>query len=443
VTSGTASEIPRTREQLIHMLTHAAETEHMLCCQYLFAALSLKHRTEDGLDFEQQRFTHDWAQLILLIAREEMEHLGLACNLLTAVGGSPYFDRANFPQGRHYFPVRMSLERFGTTTLERFIAFERPATWKPDAATLPPDDVPTYVPVPFDTIGELYEQISWLLDNIDMTEAALFIGGSQPEVEGSLLHVDWPRPGALGGVFDATLFAITDRASAHRAIDLIIAQGEGTPDQHRFTHYKWFEQMKRELADQRSRDPGFEPAHPVVANPGLYSPSDAVGTTIVTHPIARDVMEICDGAYELLLLLLAAIYAYNDANLQDVLALQYTLFPLMTQVFRPVAEVLIGLPAFADDDSTRAAPGFQLDRGVPVLPHRTPMFAYLTERFLDLARAAKDVAATHDERVARLAKIAVNLEIMGNKFRDIAAGTYPQPLMQPGIVLPGAQPPSA
>ncbi|MGC9962003.1 MAG: ferritin-like protein [Acidimicrobiales bacterium] len=436
------AEIPRTREQLIHMLTHAAETEHMLCCQYLFAALSLKHRTEDGLDYEQQRFTHDWAQLILLIARQEMEHLGLACNLLTSVGGSPYFDRANFPQDRHYFPTPMALEKFGMTSLDRFLAFERPATWGPDTSRLPPTEFPTYVPVPFNTIGQLYEQISWLIDHIDLRDAELFLGASDKQVEGTLLHVDWPRPGALGGVFDATLFGITDRRSAHRAIDLIIAQGEGTPDEHKFTHYKWFVQTKQQLTEQLARDPHFEPAQPLVDNPVLYLPDDAVGATIITHPLAREVMGICDGTYELLLLLLAGLYAYSDGDPQDILALQYTLFPLMTQVFRPVAEVLIGLPAFSADDGTRAGPGFQVDRGIPVLPHRDAMFAYLAERFADLAKAADRVAATGEARVRRLAYIGANLEIMGHKFRDIASGTYPAPLMQPGVILPFAQPPS-
>ena len=153
-------------------------------------------------------------------------------------------------------------------------------------------------------------------------------------------------------------------------------------------------------------------------------------------------MGVCEGTYELLLLLLSAIYAYHDADPQDILALQYTLFPLMTQVFRPLSEVLVGLPAFSEDDPTRAAPGFGMDRAVPVLPHRDAMFAYLTERFMELAASTKRAAGTGDARVRRLTTISTNLEIMGNKFRDIASGIYPEPLMQPGVILPYAQPPT-
>jgi hypothetical protein len=441
VSDAASIDIPCTREQLIHTLTHAAETEHMLCCQYLFAALSLRHGAP--LDYEQQRGTHDWAHTMLLIARQEMEHLGLACNLLTSVGGSPYFDRANFPQGRSYFPLPMSLERFSLATLDRFIAFEQPLGWQPPPTPTSLEE-PVYLPVPFKTIGQLYEQVSWLIDNIPMSDAELFIGAADPQVDGSLLHIDWPRPGALGGVFDVTLSAVTNRATAHQMIELIISQGEGTPGDAQFTHHKWFIEIRKELDRLQKRDPSFDPAHDVVSNPGLYQPEDVSGTTIITNPRARAVLEICDGTYELLLLLLAAIYAYNDANQQDILALQYTLFPLMTQVFRPLAEVLIRLPAFDPDTGERAAPGFQIDRGVPVLPHRDAMLAYLTERFADLARASLAVAgnAQPGDPEERLRTIGANLEIMGSKFRAIADGTYPAPLMQPGIILPGARPPS-
>lgn len=440
MTEPAAPVIPKTREQLIHMLTHAAETEHMLCCQYLFAAFSLKHREEDGLDYEQQRFTHDWAQLILMIARQEMEHLGLACNLLTAVGGSPHFSRPNFPQDRHYFPTAMALEPFSIETLDRFLAFEHPSP-PPREPGSSDGSFPTYLPVDFKTIEELYAHISWLIDALDLTDEELFIGASDKQVDGALLHVDWPRPGALGGIFDVTLFEITDRTTAQAAIDLIIAQGEGTPDQHEFTHYKWFKRTRDELEKQLERDSSFEPAFRLAPNPGLYDPGDTTDVTIVTDPLAREVMGLANGAYELLLLLLARIYAYSDTAKEDVLALQYTLFPLMTQVFRPVVEVLIGLPAFEDDDGTRAGPGFQIDREIPVLPHRDAMFTYLTERFLELAQAAKGLAGSGDERVKRLDYIGTNLEIMGNKFRDIAAGTYPDPLMQPGVIVPYAEPP--
>ena len=41
------------REALIYMLCQAAELEHGIMCQYLFAAFSLKQSTDEGLTSEE------------------------------------------------------------------------------------------------------------------------------------------------------------------------------------------------------------------------------------------------------------------------------------------------------------------------------------------------------------------------------------------------------
>ena len=234
------------RETLIGLLCEAAETEHMLCCQYLFAGVSLK---TEGLTFEQQAVVHDWGLLLFTIAREEMEHLGLVCNLLTSIGAAPHFARPNFPQGPKYFPVPMTLECLSEASIRRFIRFEHPATGDPEVGT----------------IEHLYDSISRVLDEIPLSDAELFIGPPNAQVDGNLLHVNWPRPGALGGIWDVTLFDITDRATAHQAIDLIIEQGEGSPGDSEFTHYRWFCEMLEQFEGLARDDPAFDPARPVVS----------------------------------------------------------------------------------------------------------------------------------------------------------------------------------
>lgn len=39
-----------------------------------------------------------WSAVLMLVARQEMEHLALVCNLLNAVGADLNFRRPNFPQ---------------------------------------------------------------------------------------------------------------------------------------------------------------------------------------------------------------------------------------------------------------------------------------------------------------------------------------------------------
>ena len=90
-----SSEI-ENRVQLIHAFTLAAELEHSLSCQYLFAAYSLKRDSNERLSAAQLARVRDWERVLLEIARQEMGHLGLVNNLLDAVGGAPHFRRPNF-----------------------------------------------------------------------------------------------------------------------------------------------------------------------------------------------------------------------------------------------------------------------------------------------------------------------------------------------------------
>jgi hypothetical protein len=92
-----------TREDLINTLHLAAELEHNLMCQYLFAAYTMKRATSEGLNEVQLEKTRGWGALMTLVARQEMEHMGLALNLLSAIGGTPYFRRPNFPQRKNYY----------------------------------------------------------------------------------------------------------------------------------------------------------------------------------------------------------------------------------------------------------------------------------------------------------------------------------------------------
>lgn len=94
------------REQLIHVLTEAAEIEHNLLCSYLYAAFSMKRGVEEGLT-----------------SAEEMAHLALVNNLLVFVGGSPHFNRPNFPVPPGYHPAGFTvrLTPFDADTLEHFL----------------------------------------------------------------------------------------------------------------------------------------------------------------------------------------------------------------------------------------------------------------------------------------------------------------------------------
>src|ERR1700748_1518480 len=67
-------------------------------CQYLYASFSLKAGSQDGLTAEQAAAVARWREVLTGIAIEEMLHLALVFNVMTAIGAAPPLSRPNFPR---------------------------------------------------------------------------------------------------------------------------------------------------------------------------------------------------------------------------------------------------------------------------------------------------------------------------------------------------------
>jgi rubrerythrin len=156
------------REQLWWLLAEAAQLEHMIMCEYLYAEFSLRDGSGDGLATGQAEAVGRWRKTLREIAVEEMLHLALVSNLMTAIGAAPVFGRPNFPQRSGYFPagVQLDLLPFGEQALRHFLFRERPEGVElQDAAGFVPA-APAREPVQprealprgqeFATIGHLY-----------------------------------------------------------------------------------------------------------------------------------------------------------------------------------------------------------------------------------------------------------------------------------------------
>src|SRR5215467_8439713 len=116
------------REALIYMLCEAAELEHGIMCQYLFAAFSLKQREDEGLTKGELAAVNRWRKAISHVATEEMLHLALVHNVLSAIGSAPHLSRPNLPAPAHHYPagVNLTLVPFGEPALQHFMFLERP-----------------------------------------------------------------------------------------------------------------------------------------------------------------------------------------------------------------------------------------------------------------------------------------------------------------------------
>jgi len=107
---------------LHQMLQMAVEVEHSVIPPYLTAFYSV---ISDGTDHEA------WvATTIKDVVIEEMLHMTIACNVLNAVGGSPYIDRPdfvpNYPMSLPVLNISVGIEPFSITQAYKFRLIERP-----------------------------------------------------------------------------------------------------------------------------------------------------------------------------------------------------------------------------------------------------------------------------------------------------------------------------
>lgn len=399
-----------SRNDLITLLTEAAAVEHSLMCQYLFAALSLKQRTDEGLTEGQLTDVVGWERLVLSVARQEMEHLGLVINLLTAIGGAPQLAHPGFPYATHLFGGEMALVPFSAATVKKFVCFERPATVDPKDAYCEAPPAPSGVD--YTTVGELYDRIEQALIAADQDPEPLFIGPPGAQVGGGVLGTDFPRVGAMGGGYDVYMSTVTDLATARQAIDRVIEQGEGNPGDHQYSHYHRFLQIVEEL--EQAGD-GFTPARDVVPNPALETTAQP-DSTIITHPVTAQVMGLFDDAYSTMLLVLNRLFAHTDETEDDLAVLRsVAFFPLMTMAVRPLAELLTEMPAFPDDRESKAGASFNPSGRIAFLPHREAAWTVLEEELRGLAQRA-DTVSRMPGVPARLTYIARSFDLIARRF---------------------------
>ena len=116
------------REELIYLLTEAAEFENTVMCTYLYALWSLKHNESDGITAEEKEAIDRWRSQLRSIALEEMLHLALVNNILAAIGATPHLSRPDFPVRNGYFPseVDFHLAPFNEESIKHFVFIERP-----------------------------------------------------------------------------------------------------------------------------------------------------------------------------------------------------------------------------------------------------------------------------------------------------------------------------
>ena len=82
----------------------------------------------EGLTPEQLDRVQAWEATLVDVIKQEMLHLALATNILTAIGAAPHFERPNLPILSRWYPpeVQIAFLPFGERALRHFMYLERP-----------------------------------------------------------------------------------------------------------------------------------------------------------------------------------------------------------------------------------------------------------------------------------------------------------------------------
>ena len=298
------------------LLESAAEVEHALMVQYLYAAYSLKGG-DQATDPAQQAALDDalpdsWPRVLLGIAREEMGHLMTVQNLLALLGLPPNFEREDFPPRKDLYPFSLHLERLSQRSLAKYVVAEAPA----DA-----DGIADVVELARESAGASINRVGvlyGLLGLVFSTEAQVQQGSAEwdeavrwlstaayRQAPPSAWHLPDgafhphseaqqadPRDWQVG---ELRVHRIADRATAIDAIRDIGEQGEGPTSAGEQSHYERF------LGIYRGRDgmPAFPGTGSWVATREV--PTDPSLVDDITDVRSRRWAELADIRYALLL----------------------------------------------------------------------------------------------------------------------------------------------
>lgn len=407
----------QTREHLLNTLAEASELEHNLMCLYLYAVFSLKESTQEGLSAAEFEAVNRWRRTILDVCVQEMAHLALVSNLTVAVGGSAHFFRSDFPMKPGYFPSDfvMELAPFDQDTLQHFIFLERPKDQPvPDAATAQDKDdyqreaprgrLMTHVG-DYKTVGQLYEAVqdglAFLCEKIG--EQALFCGPPALQIS--------PDDVKLEG-----LTVITDHASAVKALQAIVEQGEGGKGQEG-SHFASFCQIKEEYEALLNANPDFQAARPCARNPVMRRPAERDERIWIKAQPAALYMDLGNALYGLMLRFLVQVYSMESRPAAQKKILLEAAFTLMYSL-SATARYLSRLPANEAHPGVNAGLSFALTR------HFTPLEVgnermLLEERLSQIMDGMDSIA--QGEGADALGKVRESLELVRQSLRKLPA----------------------
>jgi hypothetical protein len=418
----------------VFLLQTAAEIEHALMVQYLYAAYSLDGAGGTGPDRPTDAAAKigRWRAKITSIAREEMGHLLTEQNLLRFIGGPLNFEREDFPFRSTLYPFPLELQPLSKTSLAKYVCAEMPESpGVPDLdeivarATAATGGMrPNRVGVVFETLHDIF------FDHQKIVDADLRPATADQQAQPG----DWHGGGRI------IVRVIASRQDALDALQLIGEQGEGSanpPTEARPSHFEEFHEIFGQFPETELARPGWVPTTSIPTNPTTASEADPdpdAERGRITHPTTRLWAQLLNVRYRMLLVDIAHAMQLSgrlvDPNgaptprghLRDW-AFDEMHGPTFNEGVRGIARLLTTRPAKAT-----AAPGDPANAGAPfelpytlAIPDDEHGRWRLHRALLDASDALRKQLVDHGESDPLLGEI---------KTMDDAVRAIVQPLLE-------------
>jgi Ferritin-like len=390
------------REDAIGLLMLAAEVEHALMVQYLYAAQSLR-----GAD----------ARSVVHIAVQEMGHLLTVQNLLLALTGanaegipsSLHLGRDGLRRNSPRNPLPFTLERITHETLAKFVVIESPLVL-PDALRVRIDALIREVVnggVEPNPVFALYAAIRWIFqgdDTPDDSELSVDAGlrsgwhiGDTDFVTRQIIDrfaanlAEWHSvPGFIAA-------PVHDRSGALAAIDAITVQGEGLPGGSG-SHFESFLALLDRFEGNQIRVRDL-PRTPWIT--GQPTSEDGAATQI-TNPYSALWSQMFNLQYELLLVEIAWAYCQPRPNAQRQALIDLSV-DTMNLVIQPLSADAITRPLGSVGPQLGGPTYGLLDETIPrTRAEYIARFARLTDREKSIANAIRASPEFPDDAIADL-----------------------------------------
>jgi len=297
------------KEEAIGLLQLAAEIEHSLMVQYLYAAASLPPSETGGVSGRTK---------VLSVAVQEMGHLISVQNLLLLVGGPDelHFGRDGIRAASPGNPIPLVLEPISSDALAKFVVAEMPADIPDPALRQRVDQLGEIAKEAAHAtphrVGALYAKLFWLFQADDTPIAPYHLSPSvsvglkagwhldpkdftEPAVvaQAEATRGDWVK----GSVTGFILSSVSTADAARDLISQISEQGEGLGATHE-SHFFEFLELLDELESGQLQVTAL-PVNPVAR---LAPAPDAGTSAAILTPYAKLWAELFDSRYNLLLL---------------------------------------------------------------------------------------------------------------------------------------------